>query len=107
MNNNTIINNINIDKEIVELRERINVLRKQRIITEETYMLLQNQIQEITAYKNKIESDYSFMLDLIEFYEKAQKDRLSWLRAVAHEDSARGQFARETVYNITDKKETK
>ena len=98
------IRRVDIDREISILRGQINLLKAQSIITEDTEDLLWHQLREIIAHKNKIESDYYDMRKTLEQHENNKERLFSWLQAMSHEDSARGQFARETL-NYAEQKE--
>lgn len=98
------IRRTDLNKEISILRGQINLLQTQGIITEDTEELLCNQLREIIIHKNKIESDYYDMQNTLEKHENNKERLFSWLQALAHEDSARGQFARETL-NYAEQKD--
>lgn len=98
------IRRVDIDREIAILRGQINLLKAQSIITEDTEELLWNQLREIIVHKNKIESDYYDMRNTLEKHENNKERLFSWLQAISHEDSARGQFARETL-NYAEQKD--
>ena len=98
------IRKTDIDKEIAILRGQINLLQTQGIITNDTEELLWNQLREIIIHKNKIKSDYYDMRNTLEKYENDKERLFSWLQAMSHEDSARGQFARETL-NYAEQKD--
>ena len=95
------INRVNINQEIAVLRGQLNALQTQGIITEETNDLLWSQIREITIHKNKIESDYYDMRNILEQHEKNKEIALSALREITKEDSIAGQTARNAINAIT------
>lgn len=98
------IRRTDLDREIMILRGQINLLQAQGIITEETEDLLWNQLRNIMTQKNQIESDYYDMRNTLEQHENNKERLFSWLQAMSHEDSARGQFARETL-NYAEQKD--
>lgn len=98
------IKRTDLDKEISILRGQINLLQTQGIITNDTEELLWNQLSEIIVHKNKIESDYYDMRNTLEKHENNKERLFSWLQAISHEDSARGQFAKE-VLNYAEQKD--
>ena len=100
------IRRTDIDKQIEILRGQINLLNTQGIITAETEDLLWNQLKEVMRCKNQIESDYYDMRNTLEKYENNKERLFSWLEAISYEDSARGQFARETL-NYAEQKDVK
>lgn len=95
------IRRVDIDKEIAILRGQINLLQTQSIITEDTEDLLWHQLREIIVHKNKIESDYYDMRNILERYEKNQEIALSVLHEIGKEDSTAGFKARNAINAIT------
>lgn len=95
------IRRTDLDKEISILRGQINLLQTQGIITNDTEDLLWNQLREIIVHKNKIESDYYDMRNILEKNEKNQETALSALREIGKEDSTAGFKARNAINAIT------